>query len=228
MNATVCDRKALVVGGTGGIGGAVSRLLVAAGARVTAVGRHPVPGASVVECSLDSRDNLGLVSSLAETADILCVAWGPFLQKPVEDTGAGEWDSVVYSNLVLPGALVSAALPGMLRNGWGRILLFGGTRTETVRAFRTNAAYGAAKTGISSLVKSVAAVHAGVGVTCNAICPGFVATEYASEALLPGIAARNPDGVPMRPEDVANVALAILTNPDINGVILPVDKGWLP
>ncbi len=228
MNSAIRGKKAFVVGGTGGIGGAVSRLLVGEGARVTVAGRHPVPGATLVECSLDKRDNLATLCGLAEGADILCVAWGPFLQKPVEQTTPEEWEAVVYANLALPGALVSAALPGMLRNGWGRILLFGGTRTESIRGFRTNAAYGAAKTGISALVKSVAGAHAGAGIACNALCPGFVATEYADDACLADIAARNPDGVPMKPGDVAEVALAILNNPVINGVILPLDKGWTP
>lgn len=228
MYSALHGKKALVVGGTGGIGAAVSRLLIEEGARVTVIGRHPLAGADFLDYSLDNRDNCSIVCKQAEDSDILCVAWGPFLQKPIEETSGEEWESVVYANLTLPGALVSTALPRMIKNAWGRILLFGGTRTESVRCFRTNAAYGAAKTGISSLVKSVAGVHARSGVTCNALCPGFVATEYASEGLLAEIAAKNPDGVSMMPEDIAEIALAILKNPDINGVVLPVDKGWAP
>ena len=71
-----------------------------------------------------------------------------------------EWLTQSYANFAFPGMLVSAVLPHMCASGWGRILLFGGTRTDSVRGFRTNAAYAAAKTGLSSLVKSVALDYA--------------------------------------------------------------------
>ncbi len=228
MESSLRGKSALVIGGTGGIGGALSRLLNVKGVVVTAVGRHPIPNVDFLSISLDSRDNCDIVCDEAKKADIVCVAWGPFLQKPLEETNQDDWDSVVYANLTLPGMIVSAALPPMIRRKWGRILLFGGTRTESIRGFKTNAAYGAAKTGISSLVKSVAGGYAKHGITCNAICPGFVATEYLDESALKYVRARNPDGKAIDPELVAELCVKVLECPELNGVALPVDKGWDP
>mgnify|MGYP000918751515 CR=1 FL=1 len=135
---------------------------------------------------------------------------------------------IVYANLVFPGILVSAVLPHMADRGWGRILLLGGTRTDIVRGFRTNAAYAAAKTGLSSLVKSVALDYASRGITCNAICPGFVDTEYMDDAERETQASKNPDGKLVSVGEIADSALFLLEKSVYNGTILPVDKGWTP
>ena len=228
MNGELKGKRALVVGGSGGIGRALADALLAEGAVVTTVGRHAVPGADSCVLDLDIPSKCAIVFDKASSAEILAVMRGPFLQKPLSRTSRDEWAEMTWANLGFPGALVSAALPAMRAAGWGRILLFGGTRTDDVRGFRTNAAYAAAKTGLSSLAKSVSLEYASSGITCNVVCPGFVETEYLDSAQKRELAAKNPDGKLISVEEMAKTALFLLKNEALNGVVLPVDKGWAP
>jgi NAD(P)-dependent dehydrogenase (short-subunit alcohol dehydrogenase family) len=157
--------------------------------------------------------------------DILVCGWGPFLQKPLGALSEADWARMAWANLALPGALVSLCIDRMLEKGWGRILLFGGTNTAGVRGFRTTAAYAAAKTGLGVLVKSAALAGAGRGLTCNALCPGLVDTEYCSPRQRRYNREKSPAGGPLRPRDIARAALAVLETPAINGAIIPVDRG---
>ncbi len=221
-------KKAVVVGGTGGLGLPLASGLQNAGASVVAIGRHAVPGLNSVIADLDDRGECRRVLEIAAEADILCCVRGPFLQKSLEETDEAEWADIVYANLTFPGQLVSASLPHMLASSWGRILVFGGTRTDAVRGFRTNAAYAAAKTGLSSLVKSVALAYASHGITCNAVCPGFADTEYLEKGLKESLSAKNPDGKLISADDIAESAMFLLKNNMCNGVVLPIDKAWSP
>ena len=161
-----------------------------------------------------------------KTADTLCICYGPFLQKPLHLTTKSEWlesSSLVFA---LPGYFVSQVLPHMMEQNFGRILLFGGTRTDSVNGYKTNAVYGAGKTAVCSLVKSVCLEYSQYGIRCNAILPGFVETEYVSESqknyyksLL------NSDNI-IESNSIAKSAKFILENEDINGVLFRVDRGW--
>ena len=161
-----------------------------------------------------------------KTADTLCICYGPFLQKPLHLTTKSEWlesSSLVFA---LPGFFVSQVLPHMMEEKFGRILLFGGTRTDSVNGYKTNAVYGAGKTAVCSLVKSVCLEYSQYGIRCNAILPGFVETEYVSESqknyyknLL------NSDNI-IESNSIAKSAKFILENEDINGVLFRVDRGW--
>ncbi|MBN1241959.1 MAG: SDR family NAD(P)-dependent oxidoreductase [Spirochaetales bacterium] len=201
-------RVALVVGGSGGIGAEVALALAKLGAKLIVHGgsseqrlRATLERAralgSVADgflAGLDSIAAAGPVLEHAHEADILVVAHGPFLQAPLHETSAIEWERLASMNLALPGALVSASLPGMRARRWGRILLFGGTRTELPRAFRTNAAYAACKTGLASLVRSIAAEYANDGIASLLACPGLVDTEYLSPSNRTAWASKAPGG----------------------------------
>lgn len=172
----------------------------------------------------DSSKNLLLEH--VKTADTLCVCYGPFLQKSLHQMTQSEWLEISTLVFALPGFLTSLALPHMMEHKFGRILLFGGTRTDTINAFKTNAAYGAAKTALSSLVKSVCLEYSQYGIRCNAILPGFVETEYVSEAQMNYYKnLLNSDGI-IEAASVAKTANFLLDNEDLNGVLLKVDRGW--
>jgi len=228
MESGFRGKKAVVVGGSSGIGRAVALSLAEAGAAVTVFGRHALDGIVSCQVDIDNPKNLEIVLASVQNADIICIVRGPFLQKPLAQTTDSDWTSIVHANLAFPGMLVSAVLPHMCAAHWGRILLFGGTRTDAVRGFRTNAAYAAAKTGLSSLVKSVALEYACEGITCNAVCPGLVESDYMDAEQKNALARKNPDGKLVSVQEIADAAFFLLANGACNGVLLPVDKGWSP
>lgn len=218
-------KNAFVLGGSGGIGRAIARELCSRGlASITIHGSKDGPKlalavkeardkgvkATSLACGLESlSDFSGRLGFLSDT-DILVVSFGPFLYKPLTETTRADWEKTVLLNLALPGMLVSAVLPGMMARGFGRILLFGGTRTDEIRAFRMNAAYASAKTALNVLAKSVSDTYAPYGVACTVVCPGFVDTEYVEPGERARLAAMTPDGKLQDPADVAAAAVDAL------------------
>lgn len=242
-------KNAVVVGGSGGIGFEISKMLLKNGAKVTVHGRN-LEKLDRVRMGLekDNRDFCGRVetavfdfvrkdfddlenSELAakiKSADILCVCYGPFLQKSLDKTSLSEWKTLSLLDYALPGFCVSAALPEMMKKRFGRILLFGGTGTGFRQEFLTNAAYAGAKTGVGVLVQSVACGFADFGITCNGILPGFTETEYQSEKILEECRKKMPGEKLVSRESVAGAAEFLLKNEDFNGVLMKLDRGWSP
>ncbi|MDR2510790.1 MAG: SDR family NAD(P)-dependent oxidoreductase [Spirochaetaceae bacterium] len=231
-------RTALVVGGTGGIGRFISRALARRGAALTVIGSSPKrlqrtcdelsaqgAGARGFALNLDADTAVRETLAVCAQTDILVCAFGPFLRRPLAETTPEDWRRLVTLNLILPGSLVSAYLAGMMERRWGRILLFGGSNTESIRGWTTTAPYAAAKTALGPLAKSVAKNAAAFGVTCNLLCPGLTDTEYLDEAARRYNREHSPTGRPLTPEEVAAFALEILANPNLNGAILPLDNG---
>ncbi len=242
---TLDGRRALVIGGSGGIGGAVSLELGSRGAYVIVHGGssrqrldstlgglagrgigaegfllrlEPVPGS--VARLVEALPSLGVV-------DILVVAFGPFVRKTLAATNAADWESLALLDLALPGALASALLPAMSARGWGRILLFGGSRTDGIRAYSSNAAYAAAKTGLAVLAKSLAAEGAGRGVGCVLACPGLVDTEYLADSERESLRSLAPGGRLAGPGELAAAAVGLLAaDPCIaSGAVISFDGG---
>jgi 3-oxoacyl-[acyl-carrier protein] reductase len=232
-------RRALVIGGTGGIGRAVALALAERGA-LTAV--HGGASLERLEGTLKAiRENGGEGEGFLYPAggtgaaegilarfpdpDILVCAWGPFRRGTLEDTDEEFWREMACGNLVFPGTIVSLAIHGMIKRKFGRILLFGGTNTDTIKGFNTTAAYSAAKTALGVVAKSAAKTGGSQGVTCNVICPGLTDTEYLDETARTYNRERSPGGKALETVEIARIALAILENPGINGAVIPVDRG---
>jgi NAD(P)-dependent dehydrogenase (short-subunit alcohol dehydrogenase family) len=158
--------------------------------------------------------------------DILVCAWGRFFRKSLTELTVEDWERAALLDLALPGVLVSSVLTGMIERGWGRILLFGGTCTDTIRGFTTTTSYSAAKTALGVLAKSVAKVAGPSGVTCNLICPGLADTEYLDEP---------PASMPERGRRADASSRGRRSRrrrtrsfePSINGAIIGVDDGLL-
>lgn len=216
-------KNAVVIGGTSGIGFELAKILCKNECSVCVTGRHDPKTQDLEFIQTDFKSGKSLLDlnefpqlreKLCE-ADILCVSYGPFVQKPLHLTTAQDWQTLALLDYALAGIAVSTVLPGMMERKFGRIVLFGGTRTESVRSYKTNAAYAGAKTAISVLVKSVSAEYRKYGVTCNAVLPGFVNGAKDKSDAVSALS-------------VAQSAFSLIQNENLNGVLLNVDRGWQP
>lgn len=238
---SLAGRRALVIGGTGGIGRATARALAVRGAGLFLLG-----GSSVerLESSLEEFRRLGvsvdgrlmalerpdelctLLPSLG-VFDLLVMAFGPFYQGKLHKMGSAAWERLALLDLALPGALASALLPSMMERRWGRLLFFGGSRTDGIRAYRSNAAYAAAKTGLAVLVKSIAAEYAAYGIGAVLVCPGLVDTEYLSPERRLELLGTAPGGRLIPPDGIGEIAAALVAaEPCIaSGALVSLDGG---
>ncbi|MCR5219038.1 SDR family NAD(P)-dependent oxidoreductase [Treponema sp.] len=227
--SAVKDKCAFVAGASKGTGLELTKALLKNGARVFAAGRHhspelmelekEYPGLSFIEADFaESSPSILLkkaeIKKALEETDILAVTFGPFIQKPLEETTAEDWTMLALNDLALPGALVSQVLPHMKKSGFGRIILFGGTRTDSIHPYKSTAAYSACKTAISVLVKSAALIAPEI-ITCSAILPGF--TNHAPQ-----------NTREVTPAFLADQAMHLISCPELNGVLLNADRGWCP
>ena len=220
---------AFVAGATKGTGLELTKLLLKNGAYVLAAGRNysseikqlqsEYKGLTFEQIDFNSLTpaqiiQIPSIKDVLSKIQILAVPYGPFIQKKLEETTAEDWTSLALNDIALPGTLLSASLPSMQKNGFGRIILFGGTRTDSVRSYKTTAAYSACKTALSVLVKSAAACG-GQNITCNAILPGF--TSNAPE-----------NTTEVSADFLARQAFYLMSTEELNGVLLNADRGWTP
>jgi len=242
-------RRALVVGGSGGIGRAISHRLAALGIDVVATGAHREkldslgsssspggsrPGASPgpafpgriegIQAAGDRPEQL--LSDLPESLepDILVCSFGPVIYKPVGETTLDDWRYLAGMNLVLPGALITRFLPGMRRRGFGRILLFGVMGSEKVRGYREIGAYAAAKTGLMVVLRSLAKELSGTNIAVSALLPGYVETEYLTFEEKQRFLRRTASQELKKPAEIAETACYVITAEDNrhNGALFPL------
>ena len=215
-------RKALVTGATGGLGGAIARSLHAAGATVALSGTR-AEALEALAAELGERTAI-VAANLADTASVEALvpsaeeAIGP-LDILVNNAGITrdnlfmrmkdeEWDSVIAVNLTAAFRLSRAAVKGMMRRRYGRIIGIGSVVGTTGNPGQGN--YAAAKAGLVGLTKALAGEVASRGITVNCIAPGFISspmTDALNEKQREGILTRVPAG---RLGEGAEVAAATL------------------
>ena len=237
-------RVALVTGGSGGIGRALSRRLAAAGAAVAvSYGAHAAAAGEVVrELAGAGQRAVAIGADLrqAEAPEALVAgveqALGPVdvlvanagVSRPLEfdDIDLETWDETLAVNLRAPFLLARRTIPGMRARRWGRVLFM-----SSVAAFTgglVGAHYSASKAGLHGLTHYLARRLAPCGVTVNAIAPALIAETGMLPADPGDLHRRVPVGRLGRPDEVADLALAVLTNAYVTNQVLSVDGGTHP
>ena len=240
-------RLAVVTGARRGIGLAMATALAEAGADVIGVSAHLEDDSEVgraVEaagrsfeprrCDFTDRDAvLALGRDLAGRApDILVNNAGTIRRQPAAEHGLDLWDEVLAVNLTAQFALTQLVAGPMLERGSGKVVF-----TASLLSFQGGInvpGYTASKSGVAGLTRALANEWAPRGVNVNAIAPGYVATDN-TQALQDdpdrsrAILERIPAGRWARPDDLAGATVFLCSSASdyVDGVVLPVDGGWL-
>jgi NAD(P)-dependent dehydrogenase (short-subunit alcohol dehydrogenase family) len=242
-------KRAVVLGGTTGIGRALSVGLAAAGSDVVATGRRMEPleetarviealGRRTVRQAADVGDRASL-SALRDriarelgVVDILVNCAGRIRRVPTLEIEESEWNSIVDTNLTgtLRGCQVFA--PQMLERGAGRIINIASLNSFV--SFHEVASYAASKAGVAALTRSLAVEWSRRGVLVNAIAPGVFRTALNQQLLdsTPRgqeLLMRTPQGRFGRVEELVGAAVFLASDAAsyVTGVVLPVDGGFL-
>ncbi|WP_029029997.1 3-oxoacyl-[acyl-carrier-protein] reductase [Salinarimonas rosea] len=179
-------RKALVTGATGGLGGAIARALHAQGASVTISGTRRAAldalagelgeRVHVAEANLADKESVEALVPGAEAAmgglDILVNNAGITKDNLFMRLKDEDWDTVLAVNLTAAFRLSRAAVKGMMRRRFGRVVNISSVVGATGNAGQGN--YAASKAGLIGMSKALAAEVASRGITVNAVAPGFI------------------------------------------------------
>ncbi|UBQ02444.1 SDR family NAD(P)-dependent oxidoreductase [Curtobacterium sp. TXMA1] len=237
-------RRALVTGGSSGIGRAIALALADAGAQVLVAARTRATidetvatiadgggSAAGVVADLSMRAGAHALADAVGEVDVLVNSAGVNLRPPMPDLDEATWDATMAVNLDAPFVLGQRLAPGMAARGYGRII--GISSQQAHRPFAASGAYGVSKAGLEALARSQAEAWSGSGVTSNVLVPGFVQTALnrrlsADPERVAALAARTLVGRNGEPSDFAAAAV-FLAGPGsayVTGQSIAVDGGF--
>ncbi|WP_027554322.1 3-hydroxybutyrate dehydrogenase [Bradyrhizobium sp. Cp5.3] len=258
--AILKGKTAVVTGSTSGIGLACARAFAGGGADIVlngmgapaevekeraAIEREFAVKAIYSPADMTKPSEIAGLIALAETTfgsvDVLVNNAGIQHVSPIEDFPVEKWDAIIAINLSAAFHAIRAAVPGMKKRGWGRIVTTASAHSLVASPFKS--AYVAAKHGIAGLTKTVALELARSKITCNCISPGYVWTPLVEKQIPNTMAARRmrrdevisdvllaaqPTKEFVTVEQVAALALFLCsdTAAQITGANLSMDGGW--
>ena len=239
-------KTALITGSSSGIGAAIAQELAAGGAKIAIHYRGNAQGAETIaatirakgiECAIYQADvsNVDQAANLVKqvqsdlgSLDILINNAGTTRDTLLMSMKEEDWDAVINTNLKSVYTVTRAALRGMLKNRWGRIINISSVVGLSGQAGQTN--YAASKAGIIGFTKSLAREVASRNITEKAVTPGFIPTsltDVLTEEQRSSIISNTPIGRMGTPDEVAWAVafLAAERSGFITGQVLTVDGG---
>lgn len=242
---SLAGEHALITGGGTGLGLAMTQCFVAAGARVTIVGRRPEPlraackqlGPCTAYLAADITDPSRAATLVADAEQkqgpltILVNNAGIHLKKPAALTSDEEFQSVMRTHLFAAFSLSRTASNGMLNRGHGSILWI--ASITSLIGLTQVVAYSAAKSAYIGVVRSLASEWSGQGLRVNAIAPGWIHSEMLEKALADDPARRakvinrTPMGHIGQPHDIGWAAVYLCSSAAkfVTGTVLTIDGG---
>jgi 3-hydroxybutyrate dehydrogenase len=250
-------KTALVTGSTSGIGLGIARALAAQGANILMNGFGDIDGprrelealgakvgyhgadmskpAEIEAMMRQAQSDFGGVDILVNNAGIQHVA-------PIESFPPEKWDAIIAINLTSAFHTTRLALPGMRAKNWGRIINVASTHGLVASAQKS--AYVASKHGIVGFTKAAALETANTGITCNAICPGWVLTPLVQKqvdalaerekisndaAKVKLLEEKQPNHEFTTPEQLSALAVFLCSDAarNVRGAIWNMDGGWV-
>lgn len=251
MSTHLNGKSTLVTGGASGIGAAAARRFAQAGASVV-VADVDAEAAEAVAAEIGGRawvvdlaDSTELTEHLAGEfpgeVDVLVNNAGIQIVAPIEEFAYRDFARIHAIMLHAPFLLMQAALPGMYKRGWGRIINI--SSVHGLRASEYKSAYVSAKHGLEGLSKVAAQEAAGRGVTSNCVNPGYVRTPLVegqiteqahrhqiteAEVIEQIMLTRSPVKRLVEPEEVAELVEFFTTDAArmVTGASYTIDGGW--
>jgi len=260
LTPDLAGKTAVVTGSTSGIGLGIATALAEQGANVVLNGFGDRDEIESIRSALDERSPARVVYDGADMSkpdeitamveriedrfgslDIVVNNAGIQTVEPVESFPPERWDLIIAINMSSAFHTTRAALPGMKRRGWGRIINIASTHGLVASPYKSP--YVTAKHGVVGFTKTIALEAAEDGITVNAICPGYVLTPLVEKQIPETAEARGmtEDEVKrdvlleaqwtkkfVTVEQLGGVALFLCSDAaeNITGVALPVDGGW--
>jgi NAD(P)-dependent dehydrogenase (short-subunit alcohol dehydrogenase family) len=238
---------ALVTGGGRGIGAACARALAAAGAGIVVCGRGAADleaiakelGGEMIVADLADRASTDAMTKRVGRVDILVNNAGAAESASLEKTTDAMWDRILELDATSPFRVARALVPGMIAAGWGRVVNI--ASNAGVSGYGYTAAYCAAKHAMVGFTRALAIDLAKTGVTINALCPGWVETQLATDAVAriaqktgrslaeakQTLEQMSPQRRMIQPEEVAHAAVMLCADAarGIHGQTLVIDGG---
>jgi len=254
-------KTALVTGSTSGIGLGIATRLAADGANVVLNGfgnaaeieklRAKLAADCKVTVTYDAADmtKAGEIAAMVQKAvdkfgavDVLVNNAGVQHVAPIDEFPIEQWNAIIAINLSSAFHTMRAALPAMKKKKWGRVVNIASAHALVASPFKS--AYVSAKHGLAGLTKTAALEVAQLGITVNAICPGYVLTPLVQkqipdtakargiseeQVIRDVILAAQPTKQFVKVEEVAGLTAYLCSDlaASINGALLSIDGGWV-